>query len=183
MEFDIYYVFVISIYVIYGFVKSDDSGTYRVSKMLDTGTPDCLYYLVTRTSILATVQLKKALAEAGVGDVKPVFLGVLLHLWEADGVNPVALARKAGLEPSTMTGLLDRMERAGFIVRRADPHDRRALRIDLTDEGRASEKPVKEVVDETLARFVKGLPQTEIQTAKRVLQHALANMGPTRNQE
>jgi DNA-binding MarR family transcriptional regulator len=42
-------------------------------------------------------------------------------------LSPTALARRAGLHPATMTGILDRLERGGWIVRDRDPSDRRAV--------------------------------------------------------
>jgi DNA-binding MarR family transcriptional regulator len=42
-------------------------------------------------------------------------------------LSPSVLARLAGLHPATMTGILDRLERAGWIERQRDPGDRRAL--------------------------------------------------------
>jgi DNA-binding MarR family transcriptional regulator len=42
-------------------------------------------------------------------------------------LNPSALARRAGLHPATMTGILDRLERGGWIARDRDPDDRRAV--------------------------------------------------------
>ena len=42
-------------------------------------------------------------------------------------LSPGALARRAGLHPATMTGVLDRLERAGWVVRERDPDDRRAV--------------------------------------------------------
>ena len=42
-------------------------------------------------------------------------------------LNPSALARLAGLHPATMTGILDRLERGGWITRERDPADRRAV--------------------------------------------------------
>src|SRR3546814_19143622 len=47
------------------------------------------------------------------------------------------LARAAELNPGAMTRLLDRLEAKGLVVRTADPTDRRALNIDLTDAGLA----------------------------------------------
>ena len=96
---------------------------------------DCPYYLITRATRSVTAQLRKGLADRGAGNVKPAYLGVLMSLWQADGLKANELARRAGLEPSTMTGLLDRMERDGLLERRADPHDRRANRIHLTRDG------------------------------------------------
>ena len=44
-------------------------------------------------------------------------------------LSPSALARRAGLHPATMTGVLDRLERGGWIARDRDPEDRRAVVI------------------------------------------------------
>ncbi|MER7283703.1 MarR family transcriptional regulator [Dactylosporangium sp. NPDC000244] len=44
-------------------------------------------------------------------------------------LSPSALARHAGLHPATMTGVLDRLERGGWVARDRDPEDRRAVVI------------------------------------------------------
>ncbi|NEB76050.1 MarR family transcriptional regulator [Streptomyces sp. SID14478] len=50
-----------------------------------------------------------------------------LDLINAHGpLSPTALAQRAGLHAATMTGVLDRLERAGWIARERDPADRRA---------------------------------------------------------
>ena len=51
-------------------------------------------------------------------------------------ISPSALARRAGLHPATMTGILDRLERGGWITRDRDPQavDRRAVAVRATRE-------------------------------------------------
>lgn len=44
-------------------------------------------------------------------------------------LSPTAVARRAGLHPATMTGILDRLERGGWITRERDPVDRRGVVI------------------------------------------------------
>ncbi len=53
-----------------------------------------------------------------------------LDLISRDGpLSPTTLARRTGLHPATLTGILDRLERGGWITRERDPADRRAVRI------------------------------------------------------
>lgn len=51
-------------------------------------------------------------------------------------LSPSALARRAGLHPATMTGILDRLQRAGWIIRERDPDatDRRAVTVRVLRE-------------------------------------------------
>ena len=42
-------------------------------------------------------------------------------------LSPGELARRAGLHPATVTGILDRLERGGWVARERDPADRRAV--------------------------------------------------------
>jgi DNA-binding MarR family transcriptional regulator len=49
-------------------------------------------------------------------------------------VGPGALAKMAGLHPATMTGVLDRLERAGWATRDRDPDDRRAVVVRAAPE-------------------------------------------------
>jgi DNA-binding MarR family transcriptional regulator len=47
-----------------------------------------------------------------------------------------ALALDIGIRPTTLTSLLDRLVRRGYVIRELDPRDRRSFRISLTDAGR-----------------------------------------------
>jgi DNA-binding MarR family transcriptional regulator len=136
---------------------------------------ECPYYLISRVSLVVTSALKKGFAEAGVQKVRPAYLCVMMSLWEEDGLKVIELGKKAGLEPSTMTGLLDRMERDGLVSRTTDPRDRRVLRIYLTESGQNVCGPVLKVVDDVLADVFAGISQEDISHTKNILRHVLAN--------
>ncbi|MFF0269421.1 MarR family transcriptional regulator [Kribbella sp. NPDC004536] len=63
--------------------------------------------------------------------LKDVDLDCLELITRSGPISPSALARRAGLHPATMTGVLDRLQKGGWIVRERDPEaaDRRAVTI------------------------------------------------------
>ncbi|MHA1569921.1 MAG: MarR family winged helix-turn-helix transcriptional regulator [Alphaproteobacteria bacterium] len=138
---------------------------------------DCPYFLVSRVSLAITAELKRELSDAGAPHVKPAYLGVLMSLWLEDGLKVIELGRRAGLEPSTMTGLLDRMERDKLVTRAVDPDDRRAQLIHLTRLGRKAKIPVLKVVNATLSKIMNGIQDKEIEQMKATLRRVLTNVG------
>jgi DNA-binding MarR family transcriptional regulator len=60
-------------------------------------------------------------------DLKDVDFDCLELINRHGPLSPSALARRAGLHPATMTGILDRLERGGWVARDRDPSDRRAV--------------------------------------------------------
>ncbi len=143
--------------------------------MISRSLKDCPYYLVSRVYLGVTSALKKGMAVSGVNNVKPAYIGALFTLWREKSLRPSELGRRAGLEPSSMTGLLDRMERDNLVKRTPDPQDRRASRIELTCDGIAAEGPVMEAVTHTLDALFAGIPDTDLETTKRVLRTVLTN--------
>src|SRR5215470_6900306 len=64
-------------------------------------------------------------------ELKDVDLNCLDLLARHGPLSPTALARRAGLHPATMTGILDRLERGGWVIRDRDPDapDRRGVMV------------------------------------------------------
>lgn len=137
--------------------------------------PDCPYYLISRVNLVVSSALKRGFAEAGAPHVRPAYLGVLIALWTEDGLKTVDLAHRAGLETSSMTGLLDRMERDRLLRRDPDPNDRRAHQIHLTEEGRAIRASVTKVVENVLAMVFQDISDDQLASTKEVLRRVLAN--------
>lgn len=86
---------------------------------------------------LRELRIQLALLNYRVGsqlELKDVDLDCLDILDAHGPLSPSELARRAGLHPATMTGILDRLERGGWIVRERDPADRRAVRVRAVHE-------------------------------------------------
>src|ERR1700675_2077937 len=81
---------------------------------------------------LRALRIQLALLNHHVGahlDLKDVDLDCLDLIDRHGPLSPSALARRAGLHPATMPGILDRLERAGWVARDRDPSDRRAVAV------------------------------------------------------
>src|SRR5262245_40104996 len=62
-------------------------------------------------------------------DLRDVDLDCLDLIGRHGPLSPGTLARRAGLHPATMTGVIDRLERAGWVARERDPSDRRSVLV------------------------------------------------------
>jgi DNA-binding MarR family transcriptional regulator len=95
----------------------------------------------------------------------------------SDGVTD--LARWAQVNPGAMTRLLDKLETRGLLRRIADPGDRRALHIVLTDAGQAIWSDIQHCGERVRARALQGLDDGEREQLFRLLNQVLQNLTPT----
>lgn len=76
---------------------------------------------------------------------------VMSTLWEQDGRAVGEIAEHLGLESSTVTPLLQRLETAGLVHRRRDPQNERRVVISLSEDGKALRKDAHCVTDQLVA--------------------------------
>jgi DNA-binding MarR family transcriptional regulator len=90
-------------------------------------------------------------------DLKDVDLDCLDILDVYGPLSPSALARRAGLHPATMTGVLDRLERGGWLARERDASDRRAVVVRILSDRYAElmrfYSPMNRSMNKILARY------------------------------
>ena len=70
---------------------------------------------------------------------------MLRSLWAQEGLTHTELARRLRVQPATITKMIQRMEKAGFVERRPDQEDERISRVYLTEAGRAVQAGVQGV--------------------------------------
>ncbi|TDO35247.1 DNA-binding MarR family transcriptional regulator [Kribbella sp. VKM Ac-2527] len=90
-------------------------------------------------------------------------------------VGMAELSATLGLEKSSLTGLVDRAEHRGLVVREADPADRRAVRVCLTKAGTAALNRFHAEVTERLDQLVDQLPAAERDRFTRTLRRIVAD--------
>lgn len=149
-----------------------------------------VFFLITRAALSLTSTLKKILAKNELPEVKPSYLGALMCLWAhasmdemlsklgmEDGMRLTDLAQCAGVEPSTITSLIDRMEKDKLVYRSHVPEDRRALKANLTEKGHAIHNSVQSALEEMAQEAFAGITPEEMESAKHFFRKVLENSG------
>lgn len=110
--------------------------------MIPLKEPDTLDFLVGQISHLHHTRVHQLFEALGLYRGQPV---VLFALWEREGLTQSELAAQMNNTPATITKMLQRMEKTGFITRKTDPKDQRITRVYLTEAGKAVQSHVEEI--------------------------------------
>jgi DNA-binding MarR family transcriptional regulator len=84
--------------------------------------------------------------------------------------SPKLLARRLLVTPAVITGLLDRLERQGYVRREPEPDDRRRLRMVLTETGLAVSQQVRRALTGDLAAQFASASPAELKELGRALE-------------
>lgn len=120
--------------------------------------------------------LEQILAEKNIDAFNGAQGRILYVLWSRDGISLRELADKTGLAPTTLTSMVDRMEKAGLVCRMPDKKDRRKTLLALTAKAENLEQDYKVVSDKMSEIFYKGFSDEEIRTCEAMLARILDNM-------
>ena len=101
---------------------------------------------------------------------------ILFALLQKDGVPMKELSKKTLLRKSTMSELLDNLERAGYIKRVQSTEDRRKTIIQLTEKTRRFQHTYIKLSAEMTELFYNGFSSEEIDTFESYLRRILANL-------
>ncbi len=101
---------------------------------------------------------------------------VMVHLIRFDGCNQTQLAEELDIGKVALGGLLDRLESRGWIERRADPGDRRAKRVFLTEAGRPLIAEMQEKARGVHRIIVQGMDRADQDRLVDLLTRAKSNL-------
>ncbi len=97
---------------------------------------------------------------------------LLLAVWHEPGMRQRDIAAALGIEPPTATRMLQRLERSGMVERRADAHDRRAMRVFPTPRSRLLEAAVRRAWSELDQRIIAALGDSDADRLRRLARGA-----------
>ena len=117
----------------------------------------------------------KILRENDLSDLEGARGRIIFALWGKDGVPIKTLCEKTSLDKSTLTGIIDRLERDGYIVRKPSESDKRSTLISLTGKEQEFAQKVQKVSNQMNRIFYKGFTNEEILQFDSMLERILAN--------
>src|SRR5215469_1567432 len=87
-------------------------------------------------------QMSDALGEIGLYAGQEAFLW---HLWRQEGLTQSQLGERMCVQPPTVSKMVDRLEKAGLVERRADTENNHLSRVYLTEQGHACQRDVRAI--------------------------------------
>ncbi len=142
--------------------------SYRIGKKITIWRDfmelyDCINFILNSTQNAVHSYFRDKLQPFG---VTPIQYSLLKCLWEEDTQTPSQLAQTLQVDSSTVTGLLERLERKQLIVRRYSQEDRRSVFVCLEEGGRKLQDEIEEAISEANAAIMNGMTAEEIQRLK-----------------
>ena len=128
---------------------------------------ECINFLLTTAQHTVYQYLSQRLAPY---DITPSQYGILNCLWINDGTClPRQIAELLCLETSTVSGILDRMQKKDLIDRVINPENRREILVMITPKGEALKAPVLKIIDEVNEEVLKDFSPKETEFIRKSL--------------
>jgi DNA-binding MarR family transcriptional regulator len=122
--------------------------------------PSGLIARIARIREAANLIIEKELHARGLTGIVPAHGSVLSFLFSQKESVPIkSLVQRSGRVKSTVTGIVNTLERHGYLFKHGCDRDARSVRIGLTDKGWAMKRDFEAISDTLLGRVYGGMPQ------------------------
>jgi len=125
-----------------------------------------LGYLIHDVSRLRRMMFDRALAPLGITRSQ---WWVLAFISRKDGLPQTQLANELDVGKVGVGALIDRLESSGFVIRQADPVDRRVKRVFVTKQARGFLEKLRKETDKFNAKITRGINRTELEATSDAL--------------
>jgi DNA-binding MarR family transcriptional regulator len=129
---------------------------------------DRFIFLISKVCQKLIINLQKAFSENGV-EVTPIQVMLLFFLQKNDGSSLTQISQGLMLENPTVTGLIDRLEKLGYVKRSDHPNDRRVYLVNITEKGNKVANKALPIIKKLNGEIKKGYSKEEIENFKKVL--------------
>ena len=129
---------------------------------------DRFIFLISKVCQKLIINLQKAFSESGV-EVTPIQVMLLFFLQKNDGSSLTQISQGLMLENPTVTGLIDRLEKSGYVKRSDHPNDRRVYLVHITEKGNKVANKALPIIKKLNEQIKEGYSKREIDDFKKVL--------------
>lgn len=136
-------------------------------------------FLIAKIHQLSGRILARKLKEHNLDEINPAQGRILFALWQSDEVSIQELSKKTSLGKSTLTSMLDRLEKAGYLTRVPSREDRRKILITLTEKDRPLQDIYLQVSREMTELFYHEFTAKEIDEFEAYLKRIFDNLTAT----
>ena len=133
-------------------------------------------FLITRIKQVGGRVFEHILAEKNIDAFNGAQGRILYVLWQEDGVPIKTISERCGLAITSLTTMLERMEKSGLIIRQQDSGDKRKTLIFLTDKAKALKEDYDAVSDRMSTIFYQGFTEEEIRNFEEHLERIRLNL-------
>jgi len=125
-----------------------------------------LGYLIHDVSRLRRMMFDRALAPLGITRSQ---WWVLAFISRKDGLPQTQLANELDVGKVAVGALIDRLESSGFVIRQADPVDRRVKRVYVTKQARGFLERIRKETDKFNAKITNGIDRRQLEATSDAL--------------
>jgi len=129
--------------------------------------------LLRKVCKMHTNKVNQVLSKVKLHKGQPLLLKLLNN---KDGIPQSSIAKELEITPATVSAMVKRMEKSGFIVRRRNAEDERVSNIYLTDEGRSLRTELNKAQKEMEGIVFKGFSDEEKETLSGYLERMIENL-------
>ena len=129
---------------------------------------DRFIFLISKVCQKLIINLQKSFSESGV-EVTPIQVMLLFFLQKNDGSSLTQISQGLMLENPTVTGLIDRLEKLGYVKRSDHPNDRRVYLVHITEKGNKVANKALPIIKKLNEEIKEGYSKEEIENFKKVL--------------
>lgn len=133
-------------------------------------------FLVTKIKQLGNRIFERILAEKNIDAFNGAQGRILYVLWQEDGVPIKIISEKSGLAITSLTTMLERMEKNGLISRKADEADKRKTLLFLTDKAKELKEAYDSVSNEMGNIYYRDFTDKEILQFEEYLNRIRVNL-------
>lgn len=137
--------------------------------------PDSFGFLLMDVARLYRAEVDRRIVGAGL-EITPAEARTLVHAARHGPVRQTILAERMGIEAMTLCGYLDKLEEQGLIVRVADPDDRRAKQIHLTEAAEPALQTILNISKDIRATVSRTMSQQEWDATNAFLKSIRSNL-------